>query len=497
MAVLGSELKVLTWHGSIYAAGSILTKMIGFLMIPVYTRFLTTTEFGEYALIGITIEVISIVIGMGVADAVYRYYFDTSEDSDPDLVVSTACVGVPIAGGLFILLLCSQSHWLAALTLDSSDKWMLLCIALGELWLNQQMNLVYTYLRITESSKAYVIVTLAKTFVSLSMNIYFVAFLKWGVMGLLLSNLISAGIFTLLCYPFLLRKVGLRFSLSLTRKLLRYSLPIVPANLASFAINVSDRYFIKSYFSIAQSGIYSLGYKFGNVNFYLIRVPFSQIWGPRRYTLYKEEADPAIYARVATYLFFLMVFSGMGIGLFMQDIIKLISPPEYWSAAHIIPAVAFCYAIYSLDTHIGFGINIAMRTEFYGIINVSNGVLNIILNFALIPRFGMWGAIGATFICFVVKIIALQLIASRLFYIPFEWLRMLSIFLIAALVCVIRILSPIESLLIGTAVNTILVFAYLLVLWVTGIVAHDEKAAIIKYSRLYLFNHFVRTGEVK
>ena len=479
-------------HTSIYAGTEILSRFIGFLMIPFYTFYLNPTDYGINELVGITIEIISIVLGMGISDAVYRFYYDKEVES-PKMVISTACVGVPILSLIVLSVFSLFSQQLSFLALGDAKYWLYITLALATLWFGQQVNLVYVYLRITESSKIYAALSLSRLITALSLNIFFIAGLKWGVMGIFVSDLISASLFSIIAFPLLIRKVGYSFSIPLVKKMLRYSMPIVPANMASLVVNASDRFFIRAFLSLADAGVYSLGYKLGNIVFYLVRVPFMQIWEPRKYVLYRDDAPPEIFARIATYFFSLMVFVGLGISVYVHDIIKIISPQEYWNAATYVPAIVVCYIVYALDHHVAFGILIAKKTEYWTYVNLIMGAMNLLLNFVLISRYGVWGAIGATFIPLVFKISALYFIGSRFYRIPFEWSRMAGMFIIAASIFFVGILFRPTNLLIALFYDSMLIFSFLPIIWISGLLHTDEKMQIKNLYRKILRNRVLET----
>jgi O-antigen/teichoic acid export membrane protein len=492
MQNLIKELKTLLRHGLTYGIGQILSRIVGFLMIPVYTHYLIPKDYGIYQLVGITLEVIGIVLGFGIASAVYRFYYDDKEAKDPNIVISTACVGIPIISLLVLGILSVFSKYIASLILEGSEQTIFIVLALGTLWFNQQVSLVYTYLRVVQSSGTYLILSLSKLIMTLSLNIYFIVFLEWGVLGLFTANLISAALFSMISYPFLLKKVGLSFSFYVAKKMLRFSLPIIPANLASLAVNASDRYFIRAFLSLSDVGIYSLGYRLGSVVFALVRVPFMQIWEPRRYMLYRDGASPEIYARIATYFTGVMIFFGLGISVFVQDIIKIISPEEYWGAAIFVAPVVLCYIIYAMDHHVAFGILIKNRTEYWTYVNLSMGALNLALNFVLIKKLGTWGAILATFLSLVFKITALHLIGRKFFQIPFEWTRMAGLLSMAIIIYLLSIIIHPASLGPSLLFDSAILALFLPAIWITGLIAREEKDQTINAMRKFFHKNAVK-----
>jgi len=475
---LGNELKKLFKHGGTYAFASILQRSIGFILIPVYTHYLSTADYGILQLVAITIEIIGIIVSLGIADAVFRFYYDTDDPERRRKVISTAYIGVFFTATTIIGILSLFSWKTAGWILEASNQGIYIFIALMTLYFNTLDDLFYTFLRVKERSVFYLIFSVLRTATGLSLIIYFIVFLGKGLMGIFLGNLLASIMLAAFAIPYLLSQSGYHFSPSIAKKMLRYGIPIIPANLASFVVNASDRYFIRGYLSIADVGIYTLGYRLGNIIHYFVRVPFMQIWSPRRFALYREGAPPQTFAKITTYFIGLMIFSGLGISIFVHDFIKLISPPEYWSAAIYTPAIALCYVLYSLDNHVALGILIEKKTEYWSYVNFGMAGLNLFLNYALISRYGIWGAVLSTFTSIFFKIFALHLFGRRFFAIPFEWSRMLGFLLLAILTYLLRTAIHPFSLELAFLWDSFLVITYLILLWILGLVRTEEKKAL-------------------
>jgi O-antigen/teichoic acid export membrane protein len=483
MLTIGEEVKTLFKHGSIYFIGTILSRLVGFLMIPVYTKYLLAKGYGINELVGISIEICGIIISSGIAGGIYRFYYESDDQDHRNAVVSTASIAVTILSLFMVGSLCLFSKNISALVLGNRNLWVYFVLSFAALFFGQHMNLVNIYLRITESSLAYLFLSVMQLVLALSMNIFFIVYLKMGVMGLFLSNFISAAFFAIICYPLLMWKIGGKFSYVILKKMLRFNLPIIPANLASLIINASDRYFIKAFFSISQAGIYSLGYKFGNIVFYFVRVPFMQIWEPRRYALYQEKAPVEIYSKVATYFWFILVFTGLGISIFIKDIIKIVSPHEFWQAAYYVPVLVLSYIIYAMDNHVGFGILIKKKTEYWSYINFAMCGLNLALNFAIIPVYGAWGAVAATFLSLLCKVVALHIVSRKLFFIPFEWVRMGGMLAFAFVLYGLSMIAHPGSTLKSLLLDSFLSFLFLPLMWVSGLIYADEKKVVLDFCK--------------
>jgi O-antigen/teichoic acid export membrane protein len=476
---LGNELKKLSRHGVTYGVSQVLNRIAGFLLIPLYTHYLSANDYGIFQLVGITIEIVGIVISLGIADAIYRFYYDMDNPEDRKTVISSACIGVFMISTLVLGLLSMFASELAGWILEEGSQGIYILLALGNLWFNTMGDIFFTYLRIKERSGTYLIASLIKTVASLSLIVYLIVHLEKGLLGIFIGNLVVSMSFLVVSLPYLISQVGCRLSFSVTISMLRYSLPIIPANLASLIVNASDRYFIKGYLSLSEVGIYTLGYRLGNAIHYLVRVPFMQIWAPRRFALYNEGAPPEMFARIATYYIGLMLFGGLGVSIFVHDLIKIIAPAEYWRAALYTPAIAFCYIVYSLDNHVAIGIAIVKKMEYWAYVNLGIAGINLVLNYILISSYGVWGAVASTLISICFKVTALHIISREFFRIPFEWLRMLGLFLVALGIYSVRRIGGPDSLALAFVWDSMLVTLYPVALWVLGMIKQDEKEALV------------------
>jgi len=473
------QIKSLISHAGTYGIAEFLRYSLGFLMIPVYTRYLTPSDYGVMAIVHLTIGILSIVLSMRIGDSIYRFYHDTDDPQQQRSVLSTACLGIPIISGVVVLGAAFFSNSLAYLILGEPQGKVYLILGLGELWCNLQISLFYSYLMVNERSVFYLVIAISKFLTAMLLNIYLIVFLQWGVLGFFISNLTTATIFLAVTYPYLLYKLGLCFSMATARKMLRYSLPIIPSSLSTLAVNQADRYFIRTYLSMADVGIYSLATKFGNIPFTLIRVPFMQIWVPRRYALYNAGVSPEFYARIATYFIFLMTFCGLSVSILIRDGITYFASQAFWPAAAYTPALVLCYIIYSLDSHVDFGIRISKKTELYTYVNLTTAILHIGLNYLLIPMLGLWGAAVTMFMSLVGKIVGLHLISRDLYRVPFEWLRIGGIILIASATYLVSSLFHTDNVIPSVILDFLLVLSFPYTLWLSGLVSDQEKISII------------------
>ena len=362
---LTKEAKVVAHHSSVYMLAAILNKVVGFLMIPIYTRFLLPSDYGIMELLGITTDVIGMVISIGIASAMYRFYFEYDAEEDRDEVISTAVLTFGAIALVSLFALSLLSHFLAIKILNAEKYYYYFLIAFCSLWFSTILQMGYSYLRIKEESGKYLLYSLSRMILSLSLNIYLVAIMKIGVFGILLSTLLTSMTFSFLLVLPIMVRVGIRFSFGKCKAMIKFGAPLIPTNLAAFVVHASDRFFINHYVGLAQTGLYSLGYKFGSLPNNFIAAPFIQIWDVRFFKSYKDKNAHVIFGKIFTYLCFLTIFAGLGISVLIKDALQIMSDSLYWSAYKIVPIILISYIIFSFQYYFKMGILIKKKLSIW------------------------------------------------------------------------------------------------------------------------------------
>jgi O-antigen/teichoic acid export membrane protein len=428
---VGSEVKVIARHSSIYGLANVLDRIVTFVMLPVYTRFLTPADYGILELVYMTTSIISLVVGLGIESAVSRFYFDFEEQEKRNRVVSTAFLGYGGMALVVTLLLLPFSGIMARNILGSAEMKSYFVVALITLGLGMIGPIAYAYFRATQRSFTLMVFQVSKTTVSLGLNIYYVVFAGMGVYGILLASLISTGAFTVVTTFFVLRRTGIRTEFKLLWQMVKFGLPLIPSSLSGYLVHASDRFFIKEYATLTLTGLYSLGYKFGALVNQFVTSPFIQIWMPRRFEYFDRDDSERIYARIFTYFVTFSLFVGLQLSVLSREIIQIATAEPYWSSYRVVPIIVLSYIIFSFHYHFNIGILMKKQTKYIAYINIVNGILNLALNFILIKKYDIWGAAYATLICFVFKAGLTYYYSNRFYKIQMEWRRLIMLFLVA------------------------------------------------------------------
>lgn len=475
------ESKLLLKHSMIYGLGTMMTNLAAFLLLPVYTRYLNTSEYGVKELVGLSTQIISILVATTISSAMYRFYFEYEKEKERNEVISTSYIAIGIAGMVILGTLIILSRKISALVMSTEDYYIYFGLSFASLWFQTIINISYNYLKVQKKSLLFIVVNISKLLMAIGLNIYLIVFLHYGLLGIFLSTLFTSVTFSVLLGIPILHKTGLSFSFSKFKEMLKYGLPMIPSQLGAFIVHLSDRFFIKSFASLSETGIYALGYRFGAIPSNFISSPFNQIWQPRRFELYKQEGSEKIFGKIFTYFLFLMLFAGLFVAGLTKDILMIMAKPEFWPAYKIVPIIVLATTIFSMHYHLNMGILISKKTKYLAYVNFSNGLLVLVLNYILIKHYGMWGAAITTLIAFIYKVSLIYYFSSKFYKIYFELLRIVKIVLVFIVLYFVTLLVHSESIFYSLIIKSLIILTFPIVLYVIGFFSSEEKKSMVQF----------------
>lgn len=393
------------------------------VLLPLYLNYLTPADYGIQAIVTITMDIIGVIISLCITGVLSRFYFEYDEQKDRNEVLSTLLISFSILSLPSLLLLSTQSRNLSNYLLGSSELYHYFLIVFSAFWFRNIYAIGCDYLRVKERSIAYVVVSLSFLLIQISLNVLFIAVYRIGVTGIFLSSLITSALFaTVLTIPIMAR-IGFRFSKQKFIEMAKFSAPLIVSSLSAIAVNSSDRFFIKHFAGLDITGIYSIAYRLGSSIHTFITASFMQYWLPRRFAIYKQLNAKEIYSRFLIYYLMTVLFFGLLLSCTSRDILLIISKPSFYSGYKIVPIIVLSYVVFGLQYYLNIGILIKKKTKYIAYVDSSIGVINILLNFLLISKYGAYGAAYATLGSFILKILCLHFISQKLYPIHYDYTK--------------------------------------------------------------------------
>jgi len=420
------EIKGVIKHSVIYGSGSILSKILAFALIPLYTHYLTPAEYGILELLELASYIIGLLLAMGLAQATTRFYFEYDDQNRRNQVIGVALICVWTASLITVFCLSIFSKQISLLVLKSADYSHLFRIVLFTLVFTLSNEICLNLILIQQKSVFYTSISLSRLLVALLLNIVFIVHFRMGIQGIIYSSLItSGGIGVFLLYR-TVREVRLSFSFDIFIKMIKYSFPLIGSWLGMFVIHFGDRFLLQRLTSLTEVGIYSLAYKFGMVLNVLVLGPFMLIWSPKRFELAKQPNFNQMHNLMFTYLCFIQIFVGLGISILIKDVLKLVTTPQFYVAYKIVPLIVLSYIFWAGYSYLQFGVLLRNKTKFLALAVALGAFLNVFANLILIPKFRLWGAASATLISFLFLFVFIYFISQKLYYTPYQLSRLLK-----------------------------------------------------------------------
>ena len=359
-------------------------RFLTFLLTPFYTRVLTSAEYGVTDLLLQTGNLIIPIASAGIANAVIRYGLEQTSSKSS---VFTIGLLVTLAGFSLLLLL---SPFLDLVEFLSGYRWLVLLYVLAA----NIHSVCNQFARTMGHVRLFALDGILRTVLTIAFNILLLAVFPMGITGYMLANILADGIAT--AFVFLRAKEWQYLRLSAARwrdtaRMLRYSAPLVPTNLCSWIINISDRYLIALLVGSAATGIYAVSNKIPSVLFTVANT-FASAWQlsalAERPQKEKEHFFSNVYAVYSAIAFVV----ASGVILTAQISTRLLAAPAYYEAWRYVPVLTLATTFGCLGSFLSSIYMVEQRSGATLFTSMLGAVVNVVGNFFFIQ---LWGAMGA------------------------------------------------------------------------------------------------------
>lgn len=433
---------------AIYGLSSILGRLMNFLLAPFYTNVLLTSENGIVAYIYAFVAFAYVVYCFGFETA-YMRYVSTLEIGDRKQNFSTPFLSL-LVSSLVLSTLIHVSAPVIAGWIGIRETYVVLIRYAGWILCFDSLSVIpFASLRMDQRPKTFAALKLLSITLNVVMNLVLILGFHMRAEGVLLANLIASAVTFVVTFTVVHANFTLSFSRQLFYELLKFGLPLIPSGLAGMALQIVDRPIVKALTNNSTLGIYQLNYRLG-IAMMLIVGMFDYAWRPFFLTSAREPDAKALYSKVFTYFVLVMLFVFLAVSFFVDDIVRIevfgkhFFHPDYWSGAVIVPWILLGYVFNGAYVVFIAGAYLEKKTKFLPLITGLGALVNIGVNFLLIPSMGIMGAALATLAAYAVMAVTMYFASRRFYYVSYEWGKVFGI-ATAAAICFVgfRILHPI------------------------------------------------------
>ncbi|MBN1894298.1 oligosaccharide flippase family protein [bacterium] len=473
-------MKRLTRHTAVYGIGHILSRFIGFLLLPIHTNYLKPDVYGLASLLFSSLAILNVLFTYGMDVAFLRYFILADSREEKRRIFGT-CFWMILTSSLFLSgILFAFPALFSEWIFRSSAYRSLIRISAGILAADALSLLPFLILRAEEKSGQFVFQKALNILANMVSNIILVAWLGKGLEGVFISNLIASCLTLCTLAPVVMRWLRLVFNFRILDSILHFGLPYIPSGLAVIIMDQIGRFFLDRIRGQAATGIFSANYKIGMFMAILVAA-FRFAWHPFFLSASRQDDAPRLFARVFTYFLCLTFFFFLAVSLFVKEIIGFriagfrLFGEGYGMGAGIVPVILLSYIAYGAYLNFMVGIHLKKKTAVLPWITWIGAGTAILANRLLIPTWGISGAAWATFLAYFIMAASLYRVGRRLYPVPYEWGRVLKIAGIASLLAALGASAPAGA---RVWVRGLLMLGFFPLLHLAGFLKADEKSRL-------------------
>lgn len=412
---------------ALYGGAEFFFKFIAFAVFPIYAHVFSVAQFGLWALLAVTATLLGFVVNLGVNQAVQRFYFDAGVGpADRPLIVTTGLLQLLVSASVIVTAVLLVTGIAAEpLERDYGLDRLLLTLALAAVIPDQILQFSLDTLRMQFTPGRFILLSFARSVVGTVLALLFVLAFDGGLHGLFAGTLIGSAAAVPLGLWLIRRDLGLRIDPRMGRALFAFGFPLTFASIAHWIYTSVDRWMLTEMSTAEQLGLYSIAAKYATVMTFVIAA-FGQAWIPFAMKMARDDPDHRRhFSSLLTLWFFALAMLGLGLSLYSREALELLTPPDFWPAAAILPMLATGMVLYGTTLIAGLGITLERRTALFAWGTWVAALANFLLNLLLIPRFNAMGAAAATLIAYGLLSGFLLFWTQRLRPLPLESGRLL------------------------------------------------------------------------
>jgi len=417
-------IKELSKHSIIYTISNFLTKATGLILIPIYTRYLSTSDYGIVSNVLAIINFLTVFSIFGMNAVWGRFFFDFKDKSIEQKRLFGSTFFLLFFAGLFLNMLLSYGGKGLFLSLIPDLNFTpFVLLAIWTAFFGVVFNLKLTLFRVRQQSLQFGLISFGRFLLTVIATIYAVAILQYGAYGKVFAQFAAWGLFFLIALYLLKKDLAFSLSSPKLKQALKYAMGVLPHSLSGSVMNIIDRVILTNIKGLAATGIYTVGFQFGSI-MQLIVFSFNLSWSPFFMKTAQEKGEEAkqIFSRLSTYYVIVMYIIALSITMFGSDMIYLFTTKKYFGAISIIPVYVFNFVIYGFYFMASAKIfYVKKAVKYLAFITFTAAGINIVFNLLLIPELGMIGAAWARFISSVCLFIIVHFVSQKFYYIPYEY----------------------------------------------------------------------------
>lgn len=395
---MNRKLTYLSKNVLLFSISGLVPKILAFLLVPIYTSCLTTSEYGISDLITVAVNILLLIVTLNIQDAVMRFVLD--KNYRPEDVFSTAMRLVGI-GTVIVTLGCFAVD---ALDIPGIERNYLICFALMYA-VNAFYNSASMFCRGIDKVGVLVGSSIVNSVVTLGSNILFLVVFRWKLTGYLVAN--TLGVLAAGAYCFfgakLYRYIRIRVPGKVIREMISFSVPILFGSIAWWVNSASDRFALSLLAGTAVSGLYAVAYKIPTLLTAMQNI-LGQAWSISAVKEFDKDDSDGFMSNMYTLMNFALVAVSSAIMVVCIPAAKILYQKEFFNAWVYVPPLLLSVLCNAMTHFIGSILVAVKDTRALAVSTIVGAAVNIVCNFLFIWLWGAYGAALATLLGYCVAL---------------------------------------------------------------------------------------------
>lgn len=492
-----SDIKSAIKNTLIYGLSNLSTKIVGLILLPLYSIHLSIEEYGVLAILEVTSQVLIAIFSLSMGPAFFRWYYEKEYLEKQKSLFYTIIVSMSCMAVIMFLSLSFLTNPFSTLIFNSPQFSNVLKLMLASTAMEIVLISPNLLMRLQEKPALFAITNIIKLFISLIFTLIFIIHFNRKIDGIYEAQLIGQLVYFAIISCYIIKNITPVFNKKALYEMLVFSFPFILSSIASIGFNMSDRYILSFFGTMKDVGQYSLGYKMANTIWVFIVSSVNMAILPMMYKMIDAPNRMRFYSKVMTYYTFGLMFFVLGMSFFGKEIVKVFARnPNYWNSYIVIPVISFSILFIMLKDTAMIGLQIAKKSKIIASIIVTISIFNILINILFISLFKTLGAAYATLTSQIVYFALVYKLSQKYYPIPFELKKVFIIIFTGVILYIFASLTNDSSLFIRLSIKTFLIVSFPVILYFLNFYEPIElisiKGAIKKWRKIDTWNIFLK-----
>jgi O-antigen/teichoic acid export membrane protein len=484
-----TAIKRLAGQTAIYGIPSVLGRILGYLLVPLYTAVFHAGDYGTVSVFYAYTSFLMVVLTYGMETTFFRF---NEHEPDKERVYSTALISLLISSVIFLVVVLYFSgdvaRWIDYKDHPEYVRWFAWILTFDSI-----CAIPFAYLRAKNRPARFAWVKMTNIAINIVLNLFFLVLCPfvlrqshtgvfgkvissfyrsdWGVEYIFISNLAASSLTLMMLMPQIL-EVRWKINPDLWKKMLFYAFPLLFAGMAGIVNETFDRlllrYLLPKDISTFEVGVYAACYKISILMTIFIQA-YKYAAEPFFFAQAKEKDAKEVYARIMDYFIVVVSLIFLVTMLYLDDFIMplLVRRKEYWEGKGVIPVLMMANLFLGVYYNLSIWYKLTAKTSWGAWLSLIGAVITLVLNFWWIPLssdhliYGYYGSAWATFICYGAMMVLSYLIGQKYFPIKYNLGKFAGYLGLSVLLYLISSLIRLEQSVFRIGFHTVLLLIFL------------------------------------